>query len=401
MKNDKIINKCAICKSDSLELVVSLPNYPMNTVYLKSKDNESKFGTKNMRLFCCPICKHFQAISDLTPKDLYNDDYQYFTKNPGVQGRIKFFLKQLEPLRHIRFNRIIDIGCFDLSLLKEVKKEFFANTFIGIDPSIPKNLVDNTDGIMCYKNYTDNIKLPDSKSDLPDLIISDQTFEHIPEIDKSLKSFTSQLNENLYFAVCVPSLEVLIEKLNFHNLIHEHVNYFSIHTLTRLFENSSLFLNSYTIEYKTSCGFLFAIYSSKSNLPKNHSIQLLVDNIYTREYFLRYYECFKNMLSICKKILSEEKEAAIYGFGASDITANLAYFMDSDFSMLDVILDETEYKKNTYYPFLKPMIANPKDYIVKKGAVCLITAPQAARYIYNKLIDFEFKKIINPLGVIS
>jgi hypothetical protein len=388
---------CNICNSNSLKLVLSLPKYPLNTIYLKRISDESDYSAQDLNLYCCNKCSHFQASSDLSLKELYNNDYNYHTENPGVQGRIAFFLNQLEPLKTIKFNRLIDVGCFDLSLLKTLKKVISANCYIGIDPSIPDDVMNKNGEIICYKEYCDSVILPHSNSELPDLIISDQTFEHIPGINKSLHSIISQVHKDSFFAVCVPNIEILIEKLNFHNIIHEHVNYFSIHTLTRLFDEYRLSLHSYTIEYNSTCGFLFAIYSKR----KNVNIKIPYNNIYTKEYFLIHYDIFKNSIAQSMKIINNIKNEKVYGFGASDITSNIAYFMNSDFSFLTNILDDTGYKQKTYFPFLKPEIINPTDAKSIIGSNCLITAPQAARYLYKRLLAFGFKRIINPIGLIS
>lgn len=380
-----------------MDLVLALPNYPLNTVYLKIYPTADKYRPRNMYLYCCNNCNHFQAFSELSINELYDNDYNYHTQNSGVQGRITFFLNQLDPIKSIKFNRVIDIGCFDLSLLKKLKGILSANYFIGIDPSIPHEVMINNEGIICFKEYCDTVNLPHYNSDLPDLIISDQTLEHIPGINKSLHSIISQVHKDSFFAICVPSIEVLIEKLNFHNIIHEHVNYFSIHTLSRLFDNYRLSLHSYTIEYNSTCGFLFALYSKNKNI----NIKIPSINIYTKNYFLIHYDIFKNAIANSMIIINNIKNEKVYGFGASDITSNLAYYMDTDFSFLTNILDDTDYKQKTYFPFLKPEIINPSDSKSIIGSNCLITAPQAARYLYKRLLDFGFKRIINPIGLIS
>jgi hypothetical protein len=205
------------------------------------------------------------------------------------------------------------------------------------------------------------------------------------------------VSKDSFFAVCVPSLEILIEKLNFHNIIHEHVNYFSIHSLTRLFENCKFYLLDFTIEHDSTCGFLFALYTRKQRKDgkKLHS------KIHTKNSFLTYYNIFKDSINNNNKLISEIKNGDMYGFGASDITPNLAYFMDSDFSFLNNILDDTDYKQNTFFPFLVPEIISPHNVKIARGSNCLITAPQASRYIYPRLNDLGFKKIFNPIGLVS
>jgi hypothetical protein len=380
--------------------VLVLKNYPLNSLYLTETDfkKADKFKPKNFSLYICKICGHFQAISGVKLSELYNDEYNYNTQNSGVQGRIKFFLSQLNGIKGIKFNRVIDIGCYDLSLLKEIKKSINANYFIGVDPSIPGILLDNDDGIICYKDYVDNVDLPFFDNELPDLVISDQTFEHIPTIHSTLGNVSKKVGKSTIFAICVPSMEVLIQKFNFHNLIHEHVNYFSIFTLSRLFELNNLTLKNYTLNYTSTCGFLFGLFVK--NKAQSGEIKL-AKNEFSRDYFLKQYNSFKSLLAKTSELIADLGDEEIFGFGASDITANLAYFMETDFSFLVNILDDTDYKQDKYIPFLKPKIVKQNNLGDMSGSNCFITSPQAGRYIYSRINSLNFKRIINPIGLIS
>jgi hypothetical protein len=89
----------------------------------------------------------------------------------------------------------------------------------------------------------------------------------------------------------------------------------------------------------------------------------------------------------------------IYGFGASDITANLAYFFESDFSELRNIIDDTPYKQNRFIPRLRPVIVNSTQISDWSTSTILITAPQANRPILGRLLKLKPKKIISPILV--
>lgn len=392
--------KCNVCLNSKMQNVLELKDYPLNSLYLTEAESKKadKFKPKDFSLYICKLCGHFQATSGVKLSELYNDEYNYNTKNSGVQGRIAFFLSQLKEVRDIKFNRIIDIGCYDLSLLKEVKKSIYANHYVGVDPSIPKLLLSNDEGIVCFKDYIDNVDLPFFDSQLPDLVISDQTFEHIPSIHSTLGNVAQRVGKNSIFAICVPSMEVLIQKLNFHNLIHEHVNYFSIFTLSKLFEVNKLTLKNYALNYTSTCGFLFGLFIKNEGQPDEIK---LGKNIVDKDFFLKQYNSFKSLLIKSGELIEELRNEEIFGFGASDITANLAYFMKTDFSFLKNILDDTDYKQNKYIPFLRPKIVSQNGIGDLKDSNCFITSPQASRYIYSRINSMNFKRIINPIGLIS
>ncbi len=391
--------KCNVCLSSEIDEVLALPDYPLNSIYLTKAEAQKadRYRPRDFTFYICRSCGHFQAVSGVKLDELYNDEYNYNTQNPGVQGRITFFLSQLSKIEHIRFGRVIDIGCYDLSLLKAVKQRIKADHYIGIDPSIPGKLLNNEDGILCFKDYADNVDIPYFNKELPDLVISDQTFEHIPTINSTLGNIAGKVSDNSIFAINVPSMEVLIEKLNFHNLIHEHVNYYSIYTLSKLFELNDLSLMGFTLNYVSTCGFLFGLFVKNGRAPEIK----LGPNTLSKDYFLEKYDLFKLLLEHTNRTIRELKNEKIVGFGASDITTNLAYFMDSDLSYLSNILDDTGYKQGKYFPFLKPEIISQNGMADLGDANCLITSPQAARYIYARINTLNFKKIINPIGLLS
>lgn len=392
--------KCNICSGSGLENIMTLPNYPLNSIYIRKREEErvKRLKPRKFSLHFCNDCGHFQGISDVQLRELYNEEYNYNTKNSGVRGRIEFFTSQLKEIEHIKFNRVIDVGCYDLSLLTVVKHMIKAEHYIGIDPSIPEAFVNNDDGIICFKDYVDNVQIPYLDNSLPDLIISDQTFEHIPSIHSTLGNISEKVSENSIFAICVPSMEVLIDKLNFHNLIHEHVNYFSIFTLVKLFSLNQLSLQSYKLNYTSTCGFLFGLFAKKKGLINQ---MVLKGNFISKERFLERFKVFTNLIEITLATLQDFKGEKIYGFGASDITANLAYFMNSDLSFLHNILDDTVYKQNRYFPFLAPEIISQNGMDDLRASHCLITSPQASRYIYARINDLGFKTIINPVGLLA
>jgi hypothetical protein len=112
--------------------------------------------------------------------------------------------------------------------------------------------------------------------------------------------------------------------------------------------------------------------------------------------FHRNYEIFRSNLRSVRDFIAREADAGIYGFGASDITGNLAYFLETDFSELRNILDDTPYKQDRFIPRLKPSIVSSAQMNDWSGSTILITAPQASRPILGRLLALKPKKIVSP-----
>ncbi|MFT6841259.1 MAG: hypothetical protein ACJASR_000016 [Psychroserpens sp.] len=392
-KNKSIL--CNVCGSKETLMVLTLPRYPLNSVFT---ENPSFKGIReDFDLYQCQKCNHVQALTALLPEDIYNDNYNFPHTASGVVTRKKIFLEHiLDNFIELKFNRVIDIGCNSLSLLSDLKSNGIkANHFIGIDPAPLPEDDKSIEKIIFIQGFAEEVDIPFGKTDLPDLIVSDQVFEHIPNINVMLASFSKKIAVNSVFVISVPSLELLTKHYNFQMLIHEHVNYFTEDSLTNLFFFSNPGFLRVTSEFITipHIGTLIQSFRLTGGQHKRH----LLNKINPWIDFNNNFTIYKNQLKVVEEHLQRLSEnEQIYGFGASYIVAILAYFMESDLSFLTAIIDDTPYKRNKYVPGVKPRIVSLEDVSSLSEVVIFITAPQASRAIMNRLIPLNPQMIVSP-----
>ena len=270
-----------------------------------------------------------------------------------------------------------------------------ASHFIGIDPaSLPYDDLNN-EGIIFIQGFAEEVDIPYDQTDLPDLVVSDQVFEHIPNVNITLERFSKKIAFNSVFVIGVPSMELLIKHHNFQMLIHEHVNYFTEDSLTNLFSLSHpgfLRLTSKLITLPHS-----GILVQSFRLTDGHHKPKELNTINPWIDFNKNFSIYKNQLKVVGEHLQRlSVDEKIYGFGASYLIANLAYFMESDLSFLTAIIDDTPYKRNKYVPGIKPRIVNLEDANGLREAVIFITAPQTFRPIMKRLIPLNPQLIVSP-----
>jgi len=392
---------CHVCGSRNLVSLQSLPDYPLNSLYLPAYDEGGSYRG-DLTLHHCPNCLHIQAHSSVPPDALYHEGYRYTVNNAGAQNRQGFFAERV--LRFAagrKFNRVIELGCFDLSLLKKLRAAgIAANHWIGVDP-VPLREADRSGGILFINGYFQDVAIPHLNRDLPDLVVSDQVFEHIPGTRDVLSALAEAFAPDSSFIICVPSAELLAENFSFHNIIHEHLNYFSAGTLAKLFTDAGYRLRHSELNNELTVGLLLQIYGNPrsgaraAQEPGAPRVPAR-DDLLTK--FRRNFRIFHNVLGEVGELIRARAEGPMYGFGASDITANLAYFMQSDFAELANLVDDTPYKKNQYIPHLKPRIVGSESIANWPDATVLITAPQANRAIIGRLLTLQPRRIINPLN---
>jgi hypothetical protein len=384
---------CDLCGGEGVKLL-SLPDYPMNFHYLPSYSENSKY-VSNYEIFHCNNCLHIQGVSSYQLNDIYNENYHHYD-DAGFQKRQNFFVNRtISYCTEKKFNRVIEIGCNDLSLLKKLKESggVSAKYWIGVDPSVQIDSEQLTDGILFINGYIQDVDIPHKDESLPDLIISDQVLEHIPNVLNVLKEFLNQIHCNSSFITCVPSVELLIRNFNYPSILHEHIHYFSESSLNNLFHELGDFNLKISEFNEDFWGFLFQIHT------KDGSCKIIDKDYDLVKKFKNNFDIYQQMLYQTKEII-DSIEGTIYGFGASDITESFCYFLKYDLSKLDFILDETPRKENMFIPNIKPRIAKLASVPSVKNAAILITAPQASRAILKRLIELNPKKIISPLNVL-
>jgi 2-polyprenyl-3-methyl-5-hydroxy-6-metoxy-1,4-benzoquinol methylase len=390
----KLKVNCNVCASPRLTVFLTLPNYPLNSIFVDAiSDKRTYFA--DYGLYQCTSCFHIQGESSFSLNDLYNAGYSYAANTEGVHKRMRLLVERIaHTCKDKQFNRVIDIGCNQMAFLKMLKDAgLAANHWIGIDP-VPLRQPTPEEGFTFIQGYIQEVDIPWRDNNLPDLMVADQVLEHIPSTHTIIQELSDASSPESLLFIGVPSIELIIDNLSFQHIIHEHVNYFSESALAKCFLDSDFDLQSSQLNNECSEGYLFQTYKkSPTTTPR-----LNRSSVNHAERFKKMYDLYRHNLELSKSLIQAYKDAA-FGFGASVCTGTLAYFMQSDFDFLVSIFDDTAYKNNKYIPGLKPQVINlPKGFAIN-NSVIFITAPHVARSIIHRLIPDRPQRIINPLQV--
>ncbi len=388
-------NACNVCGSADLREVLHLPDFPLNSRYLKSPSWSGYLA--DFTLHACKDCSHLQAVSEFPLSRIYTPEYDYASGSVGVTARQRWLLSRAaEFAEGKQYNRVIEIGCNNLSLMRAFRVGGIkARHWIGIDP-VP--LAEPVEGVTFINGYSQDVEIPHFDPALPDLVVADQVFEHIPALNSVLADLNARIGAGSSYLICVPSLELLVENLSFHNIIHEHLNYFSVRSMLNLMGANGMALEYSELNNSQTAGYLLQMWN-KSAAAEPFAVDCADPAALLLEFDAKY-RYFKDALRLTMRFLKENfAESPCFGFGASDITSLLAYFAETDFSMLRYIIDDTPYKQGKFMPLIRPMIAGTERIDDLSQAVMLVTAPQANRPIVKRLSALNVRKIVLPFGL--
>ncbi|MDG0811184.1 class I SAM-dependent methyltransferase [Cohnella rhizosphaerae] len=90
-------------------------------------------------------------------------------------------------------------------------------------------------GVQVRQGYFNAASVADARPEPYDCVVVRHVLEHIDDLHDMITSLRFILKEDGVLLVEVPSLEKTVENRSYSNLFHEHLNYFSVPVLSRLF----------------------------------------------------------------------------------------------------------------------------------------------------------------------
>lgn len=332
---------CEICKNPTTT-IMNLPEFPLTGIYVKEPCSQPGYDTS---VQFCESCSHAQMETVLPPAQLYGKSYWFRTStSPTAITGIEFFKSLLfGVVKDLATKSIVEVGSNDLYLAKSLAPVCSAYTAIDpiwIDTVLPHDLPNK---LKVLGGYVEDCDIPKA-----DILISEHTLEHVSDPHMFAKSCTEKLNPNGLLFIEIPSLEHLVHRSRFDQFFHQHLNVFSLRSLTRLFSQYGCEL----IRHEFNPGYwgsLICVFR-KGGLYYPKSTISMGDMVHAKHEFY-------GMLAKINRVIDSVKA----GYGAAQIAPTICYHLNTDLSTFNTIYDEDPRKTGLYYPNLKPQITRPPE----------------------------------------
>ena len=399
--NDQIYTSrksCAICGNNSLQGVMHFGNVPLAGDFPTKKDlgNENKY---ELSLQFCNNCKLLQTDSVIDEDTLFRD-YRYMS-SIGLSGHFA----QVAKIFCERFNltsnsSVVEIGSND-GVLQIPLKELGIRC-VGFEPSINISRIAKHKGCEVINDYfnEDNARKYIGKNTV-DLIISNNCFAHIDDIHSIVKGVKFSLKQEGCFVIEVHYVKNLIEQLQYDNIYHEHIYYYSLNSLLNLFGQYGMAIYDYD-EIPIHSGSIRVYIKNKvSPVPQKVLLKLEEEvraGLCDLEYFRAFAQKAEEHMAKLKRCLMELKidGAKIVGYGASGRANMLCNLCDIGPEIIDYIVDESPERCNRYIAGMHiPILA--KEHLLTdnpKPNYVFVFAWNYSKMIMEKLAFYDFQYII-------
>jgi len=243
-----------------------------------------------------------------------------------------------------------------------------------------------------------------------DLIAGNNVYAHVPDINDFTKGMKAALKSNGIITLEFPHLMRLIEHAQFDTIYHEHFSYFSLYTVSRIFEASGLRV-WHVEEFPTHGGSLRVFGCHYADLrqtteavhqllEKEHQFGLQALQTYTK--FQPRADKIKNdLLEFLIQQKNAGKKVAAYGAAAKGNT--LLNYAGVKPDLLAFVCDAAVAKQNKYMPGSHIPILPPSALAEAKPDYIVILpwniADEVKSQLSDKLLGIKFLTAVPILSI--
>lgn len=347
---------CRASGSPHLETILSFGETPLADRLVDEGQLGKPEPTAPLTFAFCPDSALAQIRETVDPEVLFDKDYPYFSSvSPSLLKHFRESANHLMETRDLGHDSlVVEAASNDGYMLKNFAEEDIP--VLGIDPATAPAQVAQEDGIPTLITFfgKELARKLRSEGKAADLFLANNVLAHVADLNGFVEGIRIMLKDTGMAVIEVPYVVDLVDHCEFDTIYHQHLCYFSVTALDRLFRQHNLYLNKVK-RVPIHGGSLRLFVEPKERVEESVESLLQmererkVDQIDFYEDFAdRVHRIREDLMSILDRLLAEDEQIVAYGAAAKATT--LMSYCGIDRDVVDYVVDLNERKHGRYMP---------------------------------------------------
>ena len=351
------VARCRACPGTDLITFLSLGHLPLPDALLTREqltEPEPRFPTD---VAFCPKCSLVQLLADVPREVMFVDNYRYYSSfSDQLLAHSRDHVRGLVRDRHLDGGSlVIEIASNDGYLLSHLVEA--GVPVLGIDPAPGPAQAARDAGVPTLERLFGRELAAELivEGRRADVIVANNVMAHVPDLEDFVGGIADLLADDGVVKVENPSVQYLIEQVEFDTIYHEHVCYYSCTSVERLMRLHGLYLNDVEEFLDLHGGTLRWTISRQSGRSERLEAKLadehargMLDLAYYSGFASRVTRLRDELHSLIRDLRAQGHSIAAYGAAAKGTVLLNHVGLGAD--LIDFVVDRNTHKHGRFMP---------------------------------------------------
>jgi SAM-dependent methyltransferase len=354
---------CRSCGDDGPATVISLGRTPLANALLSADQLAAPEETYPLELVVCTKCALVQITETVPPEKLFREYFYLSSFSDTMLRHAEELVNRLISSRRLDADSlVIEVASNDGYLLQYYRRAGIP--VLGIEPAANiARIAEQERGIPTVCDFFGEglAEQLAAEGKRADVIHANNVLAHVADLNGVVRGFSLLLKETGVAVIEVPYVREMIDGCEFDTIYHEHLCYFSLTALDKLFRRHGLVIQD--VQRLSIHGGTLRIFAYRSGArtekgggPTPAVLRMLEEEEEWGVSRLEFYRGFganverlrRELLALLRELKAEGKRIAVYGASAKGST--LLNYFGIGRNTLDFVVDRSTVKQGRYTP---------------------------------------------------